>query len=320
MMSASRGYVGLSDPEWYGYLVRRPHLDEVNFWQPHGGRNFRAIDPGSPFFFKLRSPLKAIAGFGFFQRYESLPAWLAWKCFQDGNGAGDFESMIRRINRLRKGSPPSQRPGDFAIGCIMISAPMFFPQTDWVSAPSDWAATGIQQGKTYQLDTGEGLRIWTECLNRATMGTRYWNVESVEPLVAGDAPRYGPAVNVRPRLGQGLFSLAVRDAYRGACAVTNEHSIPVLEAAHILPYSDGGEHCVDNGLLLRRDLHCLFDRGYVTVSPDYVFRVGDSLRDEFHNGRTYYELHDRRIEIPEQASARPSRQYLEWHRDKIFRG
>jgi hypothetical protein len=49
-----------------------------------------------------------------------------------------------------------------------------------------------------------------------------------------------------------VFSLAVRDAYRGACAVTGEHCIPVLEAAHIVPYARDGQHRVDNGLLLRR--------------------------------------------------------------------
>jgi putative restriction endonuclease len=48
-------------------------VDEVSFWQPHGDRAFRAIERGAPFFFKLRAPHKAIAGFGFFERYESLP-------------------------------------------------------------------------------------------------------------------------------------------------------------------------------------------------------------------------------------------------------
>jgi putative restriction endonuclease len=121
-------------------------------------------------------------------------------------------------------------------------------------------------------------------------------------------------------LGQGLFSLAVRDAYSGACAVTREHSVPVLEAAHILPYAHGGQHNVDNGLLLRRDLHRLFDLGYVTVTPDYVFRVGSSLRDEFMNGRSYYSLDKQDIVLPEPVASRPNRDYLEWHGNEIYRG
>jgi putative restriction endonuclease len=125
---------------------------------------------------------------------------------------------------------------------------------------------------------------------------------------------------VRPRYGQGLFSLAVRDAYDGSCAVTHEHSGPVLEAAHIRPYSWGGEHRVDNGLLLRRDLHRLYDRGYVTVTADYVFRVGERLREEFKNGRSYYGLTGSTIRVPAREVWRPDKELLDWHGQKIFKG
>lgn len=313
-MQPQRGYVALTDPDWYAYLSAHPHVDEVNFWQPHGNRVFRAIDPGAPFFFKLRAPYKKIAGFGFFERFESLPAWLAWESFGEMNGAPDFESMVDRIVRLRGGG--DVRTGDFQIGCIMITAPVFFDRDEWVEAPSDWARSGIQQGKTYPLDSGEGNRLFRECLERALHGDRYWNVERVEE----STPRYGAPIEVRPRLGQGLFSLAVRDAYGNACAVTREHSAPVLEAAHIVPYGRGGEHRVDNGLLLRSDLHRLYDRGYVTVTPDYQFVVGESLRDDFNNGHSYYSLSGRGILLPNEPELRPNRDYLDWHQHSVFRG
>ena len=88
-MDVGKGYVGLTDPDWYSFLSAHPHVDEVNFWQPHGVQAFRALKPGEPFFFKLRAPLKAIAGFGFFERFEPLPAWLAWESFGEMNGAPD---------------------------------------------------------------------------------------------------------------------------------------------------------------------------------------------------------------------------------------
>jgi putative restriction endonuclease len=112
----------------------------------------------------------------------------------------------------------------------------------------------------------------------------------------------------------------VRDAYDKACAVTGEHSGPVLEAAHILPYGRGGQHRVDNGLLLRSDLHRLFDRGYVTVTPDHVFRVSDSLREEFNNGRSYYGLAGTRIHLPESQALRPDTELLGWHAQNVYRG
>jgi HNH endonuclease len=141
------------------------------------------------------------------------------------------------------------------------------------------SATGIQQGKRYDLNVGEGARVLRDCMERATGGLHYWNVPDPQ-LVAENFARYGAAVEVHPRLGQGLFRVEVADAYQRACAVTGEHSLPALEAAHILPYGQGGEHRVDNGLLLRSDLHRLYDRGYATVTPDYVFRVSGRLRDD----------------------------------------
>lgn len=321
-MDPNRGYIALTDPDWYDHLRRQPHLDEVNFWQPHGDHAFRALSPGETFFFKLRAPHRAIAGFGFFQRWESMPASYAWDCFGDANGAPNFPAMLDRITRLRRDPSPSAgtAAGDFRIGCIMIAAPVFFAPDEWVSPPSDWAPSGIQQGKRYDLSAGEGNRILRECMERATGGLHYWNVDADPRLVAENFARYGAAVQVRPRLGQGLFSLAVRDAYRGACAVTGEHSLPALEAAHILPYGQGGEHRVDNGLLLRSDLHRLYDRGYVTVTPDYIFRVSDRLRDEFQNGRSYYWLDGAKIAVPERELWQPKRELLEWHGEKVFRG
>ena len=313
-MEVQRGYVGLTDPDWYAFLSAQPRVDEVNFWQPHGGRVFRAIQPGAPFFFKLRAPLKEIAGFGFFERYEALPAWLAWECFGQMNGAPDFETMLDRIVKLR--GDGDALTGDFQIGCIMVTAPVFFSRDEWVPAPTDWAKTGIQQGKTYPLNFGEGNRVFRDCMERAESFGRYWNVDHV----AEDAPRYGAPVEVRPRLGQGLFSLAVRDAYRGACAVTGEHSGPVLEAAHIVPYARGGEHRVNNGLLLRSDLHRLYDRGYVTVTPDFEFRVGDSLREDFNNGRSYYAMGGSQIVLPGEVALQPDRERLDWHYQQVFRG
>lgn len=319
-METNRGYIGLTDPDWYDYLRHQPHLDEVNFWQPHP-HGFGALSPGETFLFKLRAPHKAIAGFGFFERYESMPASYAWDCFGEANGAPSFPVMLDRITRLRKNpsSSTGAAGGDFRIGCIMIAAPVFFAPDEWVSPPSDWAPSGIQIGKRYDLSVGEGNRILRECMERATGGLHYWNVPDPQ-LVADNFARYGAAVEVRPRLGQGLFSLAVRDAYQGACAVTGEHSLPALEAAHILPYGQGGEHRVDNGLLMRSDLHRLYDRGYVTVTPDYVFRVSDRLRDEFQNGRSYYGLDGAKIAVPSLQSSWPKRELLAWHRERVFRG
>jgi predicted restriction endonuclease len=93
----------------------------------------------------------------------------------------------------------------------------------------------------------------------------------------------------------------------------------VLEAAHIRPWAAGGGHALPNGLPLRRDLHRLFDLGYVTVRPDLRFAVSRSLRDEFANGRVYYALDGRPIQLLADPAARPDPDVLAWHEAEVFR-
>jgi putative restriction endonuclease len=74
-------------------------------------------------------------------------------------------------------------------------------------------------------------------------------------------PRYGAPTLIRPRLGQGAFRISVTDVYQRRYAITGERTLPILDAAHIQPFADGGEHNITNGLLLRTDIHRLFDLG-----------------------------------------------------------
>lgn len=121
-----------------------------------------------------------------------------------------------------------------------------------------------------------------------------------------------------PRLGQGTFRLAVTSAYSRSCTVTGEHSLPALEAAHIRPYSDGGEHEVSNGLPLRSDIHRLFDTGYVGVTPDYKFVVSDRQRDDYANGGSYGPLDGQPITPPARREEWPSAA-LAWHRESVLK-
>ena len=138
--------------------------------------------------------------------------------------------------------------------------------------------------------------------------------------MADAGARYGEPRLIRPRLGQGAFRILVTDTYQRRCAVTQERTLPALEAAHIRPYGDGGEHEVRNGLLLRRDIHSLFDAGYVTVTPDFRFEVSRRIKEEFENGRHYYALHGQMINAPEEIGQRPDTAALTWHNEHCFKG
>ena len=312
-----RGVVSITDWEWFRYLSSCQGLDEVNFWRPRD-LDRPKIEPGTPFIFKLRKNRgDRIVGYGVYARHSVLPAWLAWDAFGVANGASTFEAMRVQLEHLRRDASALQSAGDYSIGCVMLSAPVFLPEERWIVPPDDWAPN-IVQGKGYDLTRGEGKRIWEQLLAASPVEQASGAASSVqEPLPL----MYGEPRLVAPRLGQGTFRVAVADAYQRACAVTGEHSLPVLEAAHIRAFSAHGPHEVSNGLLLRTDIHRLFDRGYVTVDPDELrFVVSPRLREDYANGRTYYALAGSPLVLPPDEVDRPLREHLEWHARECFRG
>jgi hypothetical protein len=102
-----QGCLGATDFGWYQHLQLRPHLDEVNFWRP-GTASFRALPPGGLFFFKLKSPHNAIAGFGQFARFERMPLWLAWEVFGEANGVSSEPELVGLGVRRGWGLPIGQ--------------------------------------------------------------------------------------------------------------------------------------------------------------------------------------------------------------------
>ena len=302
-----RIFVGVTDGDWYQLLAGTPGIDEVNFWQPSGSSHFRALSPGELFLFKLHSPRNFIVGGGFFAHFSLLPVTLAWAAFETKNGARSLDEMRHRIEKYRRRGPDGR--DDYTIGCILLEQPFFFNRDLWLPIPEGWAPN-IVRGKGYDTADEVGLRLWHEVEERLPL----------QPLASDHvAERYGSPVLVRPRLGQGTFRILVTDAYERRCAVTRERTLPVLQAAHIKPYSEGGEHDLRNGLLLRSDLHALFDQGYVTVTPGLRVEVSRRIREEFENGRDYYAMHGRRVELPRRPFDRPSADMLRWHNDKVFR-
>ena len=306
-------WVGVTDNDWFDVVSHTQGIDEVNFWQPGGGTSFRVLQPGEPFLFKLHSPLNFIVGGGFFAHWTRLPISLAWEAFEVKNGARSFDEMRKLIVKRRGGV--TNRHEDFQIGCILLTQPFFFNREDWIRVPTDWHPS-IQQGKQYLASEEPGKSLWEE-VNILIAGLpRYSKPEQQ----IGDHPRYGKEIYFRPRLGQGAFRVLVTDAYHRACAITEEHSLPALEAAHIKPFNESGPHDVNNGILLRSDFHRLFDRGYITITPEYKIEVSRRLKEEFENGRSYYPFQDKPLHhFPPNPKDWPSKELLVWHNDIVFK-
>jgi putative restriction endonuclease len=72
-------------------------------------------------------------------------------------------------------------------------------------------------------------------------------------------------------------------------------------------------------MLLREDIHTLFDLGYLTVTPEYRVEVSKKIKEEFENGIEYYSMQGKEIRLPDIKQFRPSQEMLTWHNEKIFR-
>ena len=314
-------YVGVTDQDWFDYLKAQPGIDEVNFWQPSPGDQFKALERGEIFLFKLhRSPRThnkdMIAGGGVFVSYSVLPISLIWETFENRNGAQSFHIMRRRLLHYRR--IPDIPHEDFQVGCIILAQPFFFDESLWFSAPG-WSQS-IVRGKGYSLDTEDGRIIWRD-LQQAWKKLKVFDLDKDANYIDRHEERYGKETLIRPRLGQGAFRVLVTDAYCRACAITEEHSLPVLEAAHIKPYGESGEHELNNGLLLRSDFHRLLDHGYITITPDYHIEISRRLKEEFENGHSYYPYHGHSLtHLPDRPEDRPSKEMLIWHNERIFKG
>lgn len=297
-------WVGVTDNAWYNFLaVRRP--EEVNFWQPSATPPFTNAQIGLPFFFKLKRPYNHIAGGGFFVAYSTLPISLAWEVFGEKNGAqskNDFLDLIGPLIKSDKKDPE--------IGCTVLANPVFFEHSQWLVDPPGWAGS-IVRGKMYDSSLNDGQAIYNHVM--PLMTDRPSGVPLITP-VAENADKYGQPQLVRPRIGQGSFRVLVMDAYKRKCALTGENTLVALEAAHIVPYSEHGDHDVRNGLLLRADFHRLFDVGLVSVTPDLRIRVSPRIRETWFNGKVYYRLDNQPLSVvPESNELRPDPDRLEWH-------
>jgi putative restriction endonuclease len=310
-------FVAVTDNDWFRFVAQlRP--DELNFWRPSGG-GFSAIEEGSPLLFKLHSPLNFIVGGGFFVRHSVLPLSLAWEAFGMKNGAPDLATFHQQIQRYRGAQAGDE--ADPSIGCTILASPFFFDQEDWIPMPRDWSRS-IVRGKTYDSRYDSGAALWEEVRIRLAHQQEIFDhaVDAVR-LIAENRDRYGAERFMRPRLGQGAFRVLVTDAYQRRCAVTGERTLPVLQAAHIKPFVDSGPHRVDNGILLRADLHILLERGYMTLTEALRIEVSHRIKEDFDDGEEYYALRGKNLQVvPASVMDRPSVEFISWHNENCFLG
>ncbi len=305
-------FVANTDNAWFDFLSAEPNLTEVNFWWP-GEMAFRALQPGELLVFRLKSPRNKVGGFGVFSSHSPLPIQMAWETFGRANGSPSYDDLRQAIGRLRI-EPVGPATN---IGCTVLVEPVFLPPHLWFDLPASWSRS-IQRGKLYSTEQADGLDLWNRLQDKASIATPPIPLVAVSGMAELPQARYGSPTLITPRLGQGAFRIAVTEAYGRQCAISDGKVLPALDAAHIKPFGRGGHHAKSNGILLRKDIHCVFDAGYVTIDEKHRFVVSNKVKEDFNNGEEYLRLHGKVLRLPNQKLDWPAPDLLRWHNTEVY--
>jgi hypothetical protein len=147
----------------------------------------------------------------------------------------------------------------------------------------------------------------------------WWSARELEDekIAGGHTP--GSRMN---RIGQQRFREALLARYGEVCAFTGPQPPAILEAAHLIPYNENPEHDVNGGLLLRRDLHTLFDDFLITINPEsWSIQVAPELV-QFSD---LAALDGRQVQLKQDLRPRPkyikdhaTAAYAEWKRQSVL--
>lgn len=282
---------------WFQNLRDAGYSGLVNFWTSMDWK-VSGIAKDTWWYFVINGKL---AGGGRFEDYAVMRVSEAWARFGFGNGAGSVPEMVGEVisQRQRNVQDKSFNP-DPIVGCIALRDCVFLPD------------------EQHALPEAHGLSLPGQLLK--------YKLLSVPPLrlvqIAGSAAQpdaHGPVnkedvrlriqTGIANRRGPELFRRALLAAYDSKCPITGCNTVEVLEAAHIVPYLGDRTDAVANGLLLRADIHTLFDLHLLALTPKTCIVV---LHPDLRLGH-YAELHGRQLRLPQRPEDWPDSTALAEH-------
>jgi putative restriction endonuclease len=281
--------VAPTDIDWFYYLKSKRLDFYINLWTPVPW-NLARLNPDDRLYFRLKRPIKKVAGFGEFVKYENMSISRAWDKFLTNNGCRNLDELVKNIERrARKTYSHSysiDSINEHLIGCIILRDLTFWDDSEFKSLTE------------YNLIHNDNLKFrYYYCDDPFKINTEFnSNFKSVI-----NRNKQKALQKSHTREGQEEFRKIIFQAYEGRCCVSGENTPEVLEAAHIQPYINKDSNHVQNGLLLRADLHKLFDNNLIFIDEDYTIHISSQVKSEY-----YQQFHLRAISLPNSFYQHPS--------------
>ena len=118
--------VANTDQDWFEFLRSHKYSQDVNFWTPTPW-SVRRLQPGDTWHFLLKSPIRALGGYGVFKEYRRLSIQDAWQTYDIANGVSSVSELLSRCREYSKrhsGYPVTDVHS--LIGCVILSDPEFY--------------------------------------------------------------------------------------------------------------------------------------------------------------------------------------------------
>lgn len=119
-----------------------------------------------------------------------------------------------------------------------------------------------------------------------------------------------------------LFKREVPKIYNFTCCISGMKidatiNVSMIDACHIIPFSESYNDTITNGIALCPNLHRAFDRGLITIDNNYKVLVSKSFREEDSN-YSIHKFESKEILLPNLKNYYPLKENFEWHKKNIF--
>lgn len=308
-MNSGKGFMIITDFNWYSFLKENYLGGLVNFWR-RDTRKFNILEKGDRIYFLNKKDKslngRKIIGMGRFIEYRVETVEKAWIKHQSNNGYDNIKSMLKTLNNGKT----NIKSKDSKIGCIILNDIIFFdeyidPKEVYINFEKN-----IQMGKSISLKE-ENLIL--KCMDG--IGNGVLDIDEEIALTGEEDFDEGREINrkVNVRVNQDKFRRKLLRKYKN-CLICGIDKKDLLRASHSKPWkvSNSKEKVdVNNGLLLCANHDCLYDRFLITFDDNGKIIISSNIDTE----------NRKRLNINEEITIDVSdycKKYIEWHRCEFF--